>query len=326
MSVLVNGSPTKEFVVERGLRQGDPLSPFLYVIVAEGLKGLVNKAVENGDFMSFDINRLCSIDILQFADDTLLVGDGSWNHIWAIKSVLRAFEIVSSLGNGFSVSFWHSSWLTSGCLRDIFPSLFSASLLKDVSVGSMGGWVGEVWKWGDLVIAYPNNPGLIDDLFLLHDNLNLVSPKKEGKDKVVWNDSVDHSFWVKGCYDYLSSSFVPFGPANFNDKAFSLIWKMRVPLKIKAFGWRCFIEKIPTKDLLVRRGILSNFNDISCVFCGANTESTYHLFIGCQVVTLVWKEVAGWIDFGEVGMVDLKDSFLRWSSFCKHKRVKKGKE
>ncbi|XP_058746531.1 uncharacterized protein LOC131619458 [Vicia villosa] len=98
MSVLVNGSPTKEFVVERGLRQRDPLFPFLYVIVAEGLKGLVKKAVENGDFKSFDINRVCSIDILQFADDTLLVGDGSWNNICAIKSVLMAFEIVSGLG------------------------------------------------------------------------------------------------------------------------------------------------------------------------------------------------------------------------------------
>ncbi|XP_058757341.1 uncharacterized protein LOC131630579 [Vicia villosa] len=100
MSVLVNGSPTKEFLVERGLRQGDPLSPFLFVIVAEGLKAMVNKAVENGDFVGFSVKGKCFIDVLQFADDTLLVGDGSWKNLWAIKAVLKG-------GNPKRIAFWN---------------------------------------------------------------------------------------------------------------------------------------------------------------------------------------------------------------------------
>lgn len=104
MSVMVNGSPTREFNMEKGLRQGYPLSPFLFVIVVEGLKLLVNKAVENGDFKGFKVNGGCFIYVIQFADDTLLVGVGSWNHLWSIKAVLKGFELLSGLGINFHKS------------------------------------------------------------------------------------------------------------------------------------------------------------------------------------------------------------------------------
>lgn len=77
MSVLINGSPSKEFKVSKGLRQGDPLSPFLFVLVSEGLTGLVKKSILLDEFQSFNLNENCKVDALQFADDTLLVGEGS---------------------------------------------------------------------------------------------------------------------------------------------------------------------------------------------------------------------------------------------------------
>jgi len=70
--VLVNRNPTEEFKPTRGLRQGDPLAPFLFIVVAEGLAGLVRQATKVSLLSGVKIGReeveLC---ILQFADDTL---------------------------------------------------------------------------------------------------------------------------------------------------------------------------------------------------------------------------------------------------------------
>jgi hypothetical protein len=57
MSVFVNGNPTEEISIIRGLKQGDPLAPFLFLIVVEGLGGLMRMAVDRGRFKSFLVGR-----------------------------------------------------------------------------------------------------------------------------------------------------------------------------------------------------------------------------------------------------------------------------
>ncbi|GKV15237.1 hypothetical protein SLEP1_g26035 [Rubroshorea leprosula] len=57
ISILINGSPTKEFSVGKGLRQGDPLSPLLFLLVGEGLCGMVRKAEAEGLFRGVKIGE-----------------------------------------------------------------------------------------------------------------------------------------------------------------------------------------------------------------------------------------------------------------------------
>ncbi|MCI30864.1 LINE-1 reverse transcriptase like, partial [Trifolium medium] len=75
MSVLVNGNPTEDFKVGKGLRQGDPLSPFLFLIVAEGLTCLMRRAVDNNIFQGYKVSNNITFHTLQFADDTIIVGE-----------------------------------------------------------------------------------------------------------------------------------------------------------------------------------------------------------------------------------------------------------
>lgn len=106
LSVLVNGSPSQEVNIQRGLKQGNPLAPFLFLLVAEGLSGLIRSAISLGKFKGFRVGRSdVVISHLQYADDTLLIGEASYDNPWVMKSTLRCFELAS----GLKVNFFKSS-------------------------------------------------------------------------------------------------------------------------------------------------------------------------------------------------------------------------
>jgi hypothetical protein len=73
----------------------------LFLIVVEGLAGMMSKAVEIGKFKGYEVSDSLHFQMLQFADDTILMGEGSWENIWTIKSLLRGFELVSGLRINF---------------------------------------------------------------------------------------------------------------------------------------------------------------------------------------------------------------------------------
>ncbi|XP_035838954.1 secreted RxLR effector protein 78-like [Helianthus annuus] len=76
-AVLVNGSPTFEFNCEKGLRQGDPISPFLFLIVMEALSWLLKKAQEIGVLKGINFSESeADITHLFYADDALIMGNG----------------------------------------------------------------------------------------------------------------------------------------------------------------------------------------------------------------------------------------------------------
>ncbi|GKV48452.1 hypothetical protein SLEP1_g55265 [Rubroshorea leprosula] len=105
ISILVNGSPTQQFPVSKGIRQGDPLSPFLFLLVAEGLNGLMQSANEKNLYRGVRIgNGNLLVSHLQFADDTLFFGEASEENIQAIKSIMRTFELASGLKINFGKS------------------------------------------------------------------------------------------------------------------------------------------------------------------------------------------------------------------------------
>ncbi|KAJ0853546.1 putative RNA-directed DNA polymerase [Helianthus annuus] len=104
-SVLVNGSPSEEFVIERGVRQGDPLSPLLFILAMEALHVATVTANTNGLFKGCKTpNEGPLISHLLYADDVLFVGEWSDSNLQNLSRLLRCFHLSSGLKVNFSKS------------------------------------------------------------------------------------------------------------------------------------------------------------------------------------------------------------------------------
>ncbi|GLT40906.1 hypothetical protein SLA2020_150040 [Shorea laevis] len=107
--VLVNGSPTDEFKMEKGIRQSDLIAPFFFLIIAEGLNVLIESAISKELFQGVDIGLFgLNISHLQFVNDIVIMGKADPGNIKAVKGILRWFELVSGLKINFNKSVLYS--------------------------------------------------------------------------------------------------------------------------------------------------------------------------------------------------------------------------
>uniref|UniRef100_A0A803PF28 Reverse transcriptase domain-containing protein n=1 Tax=Cannabis sativa TaxID=3483 RepID=A0A803PF28_CANSA len=95
-SILINGSIKGFFIPERGLRQGDPLSPFLFLLCSEGLSCLIFEAERAGKIHGLRFGDLDQrLSHLFFADDSLIFLDATMEESSTLKEVLETYENLS---------------------------------------------------------------------------------------------------------------------------------------------------------------------------------------------------------------------------------------
>ncbi|XP_075649758.1 uncharacterized protein LOC142620243 [Castanea sativa] len=95
-SILINGDPYGNIVPSRGLRQGDPLSPYLFLFCTEGLHGLITKAANNGDIRGVSICKIGpKLTHLLFADDSLVFCRSTEAECHHLLHILSAYERAS---------------------------------------------------------------------------------------------------------------------------------------------------------------------------------------------------------------------------------------
>eukprot|EP00253_Pinus_taeda_P019814 PITA_19814 len=94
-SILINGIPTSTFRSSRRLRQGDPRSPFLFIIMAEGLGRSLTSIVQTRELKGINLHNAPTVSHQQFVDDNMIFGHSSIQEARSLNSLLNNFSVSS---------------------------------------------------------------------------------------------------------------------------------------------------------------------------------------------------------------------------------------
>jgi hypothetical protein len=118
-SLLINGTPCGFFGSSHGVRQGDPLSPFLFVLVMEAFSRMISAIFSRGLISGFYVGSRevdqVEVSHLLFVDDTLIFCGADASQIRHLGALLVCFEAVS----GLKVNFSKSTLVPVGSLDDV---------------------------------------------------------------------------------------------------------------------------------------------------------------------------------------------------------------
>lgn len=95
-SFLINGSPQGGIRPTRGIRQEDPLSPYIFILCSEVLSSLCDKALADGSLVGVRVSRANpAVNHLLFADDTMFFCRSNQASVAALRCILQRYESLS---------------------------------------------------------------------------------------------------------------------------------------------------------------------------------------------------------------------------------------
>ncbi|GKC28992.1 RNA-directed DNA polymerase, eukaryota, reverse transcriptase zinc-binding domain protein [Tanacetum coccineum] len=153
-SILVNGSPTSEFSLKRGLRQGDPLSPFLFIIVMEGLHIALKDGLTANLFQGVKIGSSeIRLSHLFYADDVIILSEWNQCDMDNIIRILNVFYLASGLKINISKSNLYGVGVSSDDIESMAAGTgCSASNLPFSYLGlPIGSNMNRIANWNSLI-------------------------------------------------------------------------------------------------------------------------------------------------------------------------------
>ncbi|KAK3189744.1 hypothetical protein Dsin_029305 [Dipteronia sinensis] len=309
LSVLVNGSPTSHFNIERGLRQGDPLSPLLFNVVVEGLSSLLRKAHDLDMIRGISFgNSEVDISHLQFADDTMLflkpkyglslegkknfavfrVGFGAVHSL--LDSDSKSVEVLKegilmTVGNDGRIRFWSELKWDSFPLKLAFPRIYAFAQNKEGRVKDFGSWVDNTWKW-KVELRRPLFDWEVNQWRAFISFLECVIIRDLIPDTIAWSFNSDGLFSVGSFCKSLEENI-----ANDNH-IFNMVWNGICSPKVEVLVWQILRGRVMVKEVMHRLGY--QILDQTCQLCNNSIETVDNLFFHCGWTWKLWATCMGW--------------------------------
>ena len=128
-SVLINRVPKGLIIPQRGLRQGCPLSPYIFIICAEVLSNLLVQAEKQSLIQGLNFNRSLSATHLLFADDSLVFARASSNDCRNLKGIFYCYAAASGQVFNFEKSSMFFSSSISQIQREEYKNIFGLNVV-----------------------------------------------------------------------------------------------------------------------------------------------------------------------------------------------------
>ena len=180
------------------------------------------------------------------------------------------------VGDGANLSFWETDWSGHGCFQITHPRLYALALEPAATVRT----VSEA-SW------FPSLPSTLSDqryadLIALHSALVPIQLSERVPD--VW-ERRDRLFSARAVYRH-SQDLESSSDSSMLLKCCRLLWKCRIPLKIKLFEWLLLRQRLMTRSL---RQIFCPDASVECPLSAGASEDCSHLFFECQFAQTTWR-------------------------------------